>query len=100
MTSQATMNTNGTLSHAIRVPVRSVNLSMRLTALIRPGDGAAGMPTTPLHGKKKGDFHRPFFGLPKLLLLRFGFCRFAFRRRLRAALRPIVVRDEGVRRGH
>src|SRR3954451_2177454 len=41
MTSQATTTTRGTLSHAIHTPVRSVNLSMRLTMLIRPTDGSA-----------------------------------------------------------
>src|SRR5687768_14000564 len=64
---------------------------MRRTVLISPVVGSA-IPAIPLTSQKKGRFSSPFFELWQLLFLGLGL------RRLGAALGPVVVGREGIRR--
>src|SRR5882672_3488222 len=77
--------TSGRLSHAIHMPVVSVNLSILRTTLTMPETGSA----IPISPKKRG-------GSPPLV----ESLRLLLRRALHRALRPVVVGDERVRREH
>src|SRR2546427_9237844 len=91
MPSWATARTSGTLSQAIHVPVVSVNLSMALTVLMRPGDGCCMRSPR----NETGADHRPRW---TDLLFLLGLARRLRDARLATrAFGPVVVRRERVR---